>query len=164
MAFSNGISLASGIVQRIVTDLVDINWNRPMDVQWHFPMELHICDFWCVIFCPEPDDLLLFQGKHKQTTRDQSITERKLQNQSFAQANRGQRANPSALPGSTHHLNLFIVIVVIVVTIIIVITVTVNSSTHTHNIIAVTILAAPLFLRSRCGGGRRTLAVWAACA
>ena len=24
----------------------------PMDFQWHFPMEFHFCDFWCVIFFP----------------------------------------------------------------------------------------------------------------
>ena len=32
---------------------VDFHWNCPMDVQWHFPLEFHFCDFWCVIFCPE---------------------------------------------------------------------------------------------------------------
>ena len=36
---------------------------------------------------------LFFTGKHKQTTREQSITEQEIQNLSFAQANRGQRAN-----------------------------------------------------------------------
>ena len=28
---------------------VDVYWKCPMDVQWHFPMELHFCKFWCVI-------------------------------------------------------------------------------------------------------------------
>ena len=40
------LSLFSGIFQRIVS--------CPMDFQWHFPMDFHICDFWCVIFCPRP--------------------------------------------------------------------------------------------------------------
>ena len=24
-----------------------------VDFEWHFPMDFHLCDFWCVIFCPE---------------------------------------------------------------------------------------------------------------
>ena len=23
-----------------------------VDCQWHFPIEFHLCGFWCVIFCP----------------------------------------------------------------------------------------------------------------
>ena len=25
-----------------------------MDFRWHFPMKFHFCDFWCIIFCPDP--------------------------------------------------------------------------------------------------------------
>ena len=32
--------------------IVDFQWHFPMDVQWHFPMDCHVCDIWCVIFCP----------------------------------------------------------------------------------------------------------------
>ena len=52
MAFSNIVSLVSGIFQRIVTYPVDYYWTCPMDDQWHFPMEFSCCDVWCVIFCP----------------------------------------------------------------------------------------------------------------
>ena len=52
-AFSHIILLFSGIVQRIVTCRVDVHWNSPMDFQWRFPMDFHLCDFWCVTFCPE---------------------------------------------------------------------------------------------------------------
>ena len=51
--FPTNKSLVSGIFQRIVTFPVDNYWKFPMDFQWRFPMELHFCDFWCVIFCPE---------------------------------------------------------------------------------------------------------------
>ena len=54
MAFSDNISLVSGIFQRIDTFPVDLYWNCLMDFQWHFPMEFHFCDFFCVIFRPEP--------------------------------------------------------------------------------------------------------------
>ena len=33
--------------------IVGAQWYFPMDGQWHFPMECHVCDFWCVICCPE---------------------------------------------------------------------------------------------------------------
>ena len=52
-AFSNIISLVSGIFQRIGTCPVDVYWIRPMDLQWHFPTDFPFCEFWCVIFCPE---------------------------------------------------------------------------------------------------------------
>ena len=43
VVFSKGLSLFP----------LDFNWTCPMDCQWHFPMECHMCDFWCVICCPE---------------------------------------------------------------------------------------------------------------
>ena len=49
VAFSNGISLVSGMFQRIVTFPVDFHWNCPMDCQRHFPLTFHVCDFWCVM-------------------------------------------------------------------------------------------------------------------
>ena len=39
---SEGLSLS----QRICTG------NSPIDFQWHFPMDFHVCDFWRVIYCP----------------------------------------------------------------------------------------------------------------
>ena len=24
-----------------------------MDLQWHFPMDVHFGEIWCVVFCPE---------------------------------------------------------------------------------------------------------------
>ena len=42
VACANGISLLSGMFQRIVTFQVDFHWKCPMDVQWHFPMEFHL--------------------------------------------------------------------------------------------------------------------------
>ena len=40
-----------------------------MDCQWHFPMECHFCDFWCVLFCSERTsgllaDVLLCKTRH----------------------------------------------------------------------------------------------------
>ena len=46
-------SLFSCILQRIVTCPVDFHWNYSMDFQWHFPTELHFCDFWCAICCSD---------------------------------------------------------------------------------------------------------------
>ena len=43
--------------------------------------------------------LLLYSGEAQTDDTRGSVTERKIQNLSFAQANRGQRANPSTLPG-----------------------------------------------------------------
>ena len=45
VACSNGISLVSGISQRIVTFPVDVHWKCPMDVQWHRPIQFHFCEF-----------------------------------------------------------------------------------------------------------------------
>ena len=39
--------------------------------------------------------VLFVWGKHQQTTREVSINDRTVQNQSFAPAYKGQRANPS---------------------------------------------------------------------
>ena len=39
LAFSNGISLFSGIFQRIVTFIIYCHWNCPVDFQRHLPME-----------------------------------------------------------------------------------------------------------------------------
>ena len=52
VAFSNGSSLLSGNPQRI-TFPVDLCWKCPMDCEWHFRMECHVGEFWCVIFCPD---------------------------------------------------------------------------------------------------------------
>ena len=52
-SFSNGMSLFSGMFQRIVTCSVDVYWDCPMDFQRHFPMDFNFVDFWCVIFCPD---------------------------------------------------------------------------------------------------------------
>ena len=38
-----------------------------MGFQWHFPMEFHFCDFWCVIFCPE---ILTPDSDHKNSLQD----------------------------------------------------------------------------------------------
>ena len=53
VVFSNKMSLAGGMFQRIVTCPVDLYWICPMDVQRHFPLESHFCDFRRVILCPE---------------------------------------------------------------------------------------------------------------
>ena len=53
VSLSNGNSNVCGISQRIVTCPVDFYWKCPMVSQWHFPMEFHVCGFWCVTFCPE---------------------------------------------------------------------------------------------------------------
>ena len=45
--------ILSCIFQRIVAFPVDFQQKFPKDFQRHFPMEFHLCDFWCVIFCPE---------------------------------------------------------------------------------------------------------------
>ena len=47
VAFSNNISVVSGIFKRIATCPVEFHWNCPMDVQCHFPTSFHLCDFWC---------------------------------------------------------------------------------------------------------------------
>ena len=54
VACSNGSSLVSGMFQKIVTCLVDFAIQIPSGFQWHFPMDFHFCDFWCVIVCPDP--------------------------------------------------------------------------------------------------------------
>ena len=51
--FAKGISLVSGMFQRIVTCPVDVYWNCPMDCQRHCLMKVHACENWCVIFRPE---------------------------------------------------------------------------------------------------------------
>ena len=33
--------------------IADFHWKVQMDVQWHFPMDVHVCDFWCNIL-PRP--------------------------------------------------------------------------------------------------------------
>ena len=53
VTFSNGFSLCSGMFQRIVTFPVDLYRKCSMDLQ-HFPLDFHFCEFWCIIFCPEP--------------------------------------------------------------------------------------------------------------
>ena len=57
VAFSNAISLFSGIFRRIITFPVDVPRICPMDFQWYSPVEFHVCDFRCVISCPEQRDL-----------------------------------------------------------------------------------------------------------
>ena len=52
-ASSNGISLVSGILQRIVTCPVDVYWTFPTGPQGNFPMEFRFCDFRRVIVCPD---------------------------------------------------------------------------------------------------------------
>ena len=34
--------------------IVDFRWHLPTDFQWQFPMDVHFCDFWCVVVCPAP--------------------------------------------------------------------------------------------------------------
>ena len=34
----------------------------PNGLQWHFPMEFHFCEFWCVFVCPESSDLRRSSG------------------------------------------------------------------------------------------------------
>ena len=46
---SNINSLISSMFERLVTLPVELYWKCAMDFQWHFPMEFHFCDFWCVI-------------------------------------------------------------------------------------------------------------------
>ena len=61
ISFSNGVSLASsdeyslvsGIFQRTVAFPVDFHWKRPMDIHRNLPTELHLCEFWRVIVCPD---------------------------------------------------------------------------------------------------------------
>ena len=47
LAFSDIISLFSGISQRIVTCPVDLYCNRPMDCQWHFPTYFVTYQWYC---------------------------------------------------------------------------------------------------------------------
>ena len=47
-------TVGESIVQRIVTSPVDFYWNCPKEFQWHFPMDVHVCEIWCVKVCPEP--------------------------------------------------------------------------------------------------------------
>ena len=52
-AFSNIISNFGGIILRMVTCPVDVCWKLLMDLQWHFPMDFHFCEIWCVQVCPD---------------------------------------------------------------------------------------------------------------
>ena len=72
VACSKGISLFSGIFQRIVICPVDFYWNCPMDFRWHFPVEFHFCEIWCVIFCPEQRHWT--KHKHVSATRTSACT------------------------------------------------------------------------------------------
>ena len=42
------LHLFSAIVQRIVTFPVDLH----SKLQWHVPMDVHFCELWCAISCP----------------------------------------------------------------------------------------------------------------
>ena len=74
VAFSDGISHDRGIFLRIATCPADFHWNCPMDFQWHLPMELHLCDCWCAICCPELNGYLALQGDiHLRTARTPNL-------------------------------------------------------------------------------------------
>ena len=58
VAFSDGISVFSGISQRIETFDLSSGFTPELsngfsNCQRHFPMELHFCDFWRVTVCPD---------------------------------------------------------------------------------------------------------------
>ena len=42
------------MLQGVVTSPVDVHWSCPMDFQWHSPITNDLCDFWRLLFRPEP--------------------------------------------------------------------------------------------------------------
>ena len=44
---------ASGLGAKDCTPEIKTSETSLMDFQWHFPVEFHFYDFWCVIFCPD---------------------------------------------------------------------------------------------------------------
>ena len=55
VAFSNGTSLFSGMLERIVTRPVDLlpEMSNGFQRHVHSPMDANVCEIWCVIVCPD---------------------------------------------------------------------------------------------------------------
>ena len=50
-----------------------------VDVQWHLPMDVHVCEIWCVIFCPDtgtwPQRLVLPLGREHSLRNEHASSE-----------------------------------------------------------------------------------------
>ena len=84
VACSNGCSLVQWRVSKDCRLFSGFRWSLSMNVQWHFPIGLHFCEFWCAAVCP--DSLCPRASQPSRIRIDLGRTTKKFQNYHLSHA------------------------------------------------------------------------------